>query len=126
MHRTTRRLMPLAALVAAFVVVTGLVVGYGARGTAAHEGESHPAHIHSGTCDTLGDVVYPLNDVGGAMMDANGTPVPSMEMGAKDAIPVDASMTTVQATLNDLVGTAYAINVHESADNIGNYIACGN
>jgi hypothetical protein len=23
----------------------------------------HPAHIHSGTCETLGDVVYPLNDL---------------------------------------------------------------
>jgi plastocyanin len=126
MHRTTRRLMPLAALVAAFVVVTGLVVGHGARGTAAHEGETHPIHIHSGTCATLGDVVYPLNDLGGPMMDANGTPIASMPMGATDAIPVDVSITTVQATLNDLVGTAYAINVHESAENIGNYIACGN
>jgi hypothetical protein len=25
--------------------------------------EAHPAHIHSGTCDELGDVVYPLADV---------------------------------------------------------------
>src|SRR5262245_29484815 len=126
MHRTPRRLMPLAALVAAFVVVTGLVVGYQVRGTSAHEGESHPAHIHSGTCAQLGDVVYPLNDVGGAMMDANGTSMAGMEMGAADAIPVDVSVTTVQTDLNALVGGAFAINVHESAENIGNYIACGN
>lgn len=24
---------------------------------------AHPAHIHNGTCDQLGDVVYPLNDL---------------------------------------------------------------
>jgi plastocyanin len=126
MRRTTRQLMPLAALVAAFVVVTGLVAGYGARGTSAHEGKTHPAHIHNGTCDNLGDVVYPLNAVGAPMTDANGTPIPEMQMGATDAIPVDVSVTTVAASLNDLVGAAYAINVHESAENIGNYIACGN
>jgi plastocyanin len=125
MHRTARRLMPLAAIVAAFVVITGLVVGYGARGTSAHEGEAHPAHIHSGSCATLGDVVYPLSDVGGAMMDANGTPIAGTAMGAADAIPVDVSVTTVQADLNTLLGSEYAINVHESAENIGNYIACG-
>jgi plastocyanin len=117
--------MPLAALVAAFIVVTGLVVGYQARSTSAHEGETHPAHIHSGSCATLGDVVYPLNDVGGPMMDANGTPMAGMEMGASSAIPTDVSITTVQADLNTLLGSAYAINVHESAENIGNYIACG-
>jgi hypothetical protein len=31
-------------------------------GTAAGDGP-HPAHIHSGTCDELGDVVFPLADV---------------------------------------------------------------
>jgi plastocyanin len=118
--------MPLAALVAAVAVVTGLVVGYVARGTSAHEGAAHPAHIHSGTCATLGDVVYPLSDVGGPMMDASGTAVAGMAMGATDAIAVDVSVTTVQADLNTIVSGGHAINVHESAENIGNYIACGN
>jgi hypothetical protein len=27
------------------------------------QAESHPAHIHSGTCDQLGDVVVPLTDL---------------------------------------------------------------
>jgi plastocyanin len=47
-------------------------------------------------------------------------------MGATDAIPVQTSTTVIQTTLDDLVGEAYALNVHESAENIGNYIACGN
>ena len=64
----------------------------------------HPAHIHSGTCTELGDVVYPLTDV-----DASGE-----------------SVTVVDATLSDLLTTGpYAINIHLSADEIETYVACG-
>jgi hypothetical protein len=64
----------------------------------------HPAHIHSGTCAELGDVVHPLTDV-----DASG-----------------ASVTVVEAPLADLSSTGtYAINIHLSADDIGTYVACG-
>jgi hypothetical protein len=64
----------------------------------------HPAHIHSGTCAELGDVVHPLTDV-----DASG-----------------ASVTVVEAPLTDLSSTGtYAINIHLSADDIGTYVACG-
>jgi plastocyanin len=125
MQRALRRLIPLAAVVAAVVVVTGLVVGYGTRGTSAHEGETHPVHIHSGSCAALGDVVYPLNDLGAAMTDASGTPVATMQMGSPSAIPVDVSVTTVQTTLAAIADGNHAINAHESAENIGNYIACG-
>ena len=89
-------------------------------------GGDHPAHIHSGTCATLGDVVHPLSDVSAQAMN-NGTPMAMMDMmmGSGAAIPVESSVTTVQAALSDIVGGEHAINVHESADNIGNYIACG-
>jgi hypothetical protein len=64
----------------------------------------HPAHIHSGTCAELGDVVYPLTDV-----DASGE-----------------SVTVVDVPLADLLsGGPYAINIHLSADEIGTYVACG-
>lgn len=64
----------------------------------------HPAHIHSGTCAQLGDVVYPLTDV-----DASGE-----------------SVTVVNVPLSDLLTTGpYAINIHLSADEIGTYVACG-
>src|SRR5215211_1780685 len=63
-----------------------------------------PAHIHSGTCAELGDVVYPLTDV-----DASGE-----------------SITVVETSLADLSATGpYAINIHLSADDIGTYVACG-
>ena len=63
-----------------------------------------PTHIHSGQCgDTLGGVSYALTNV------VSG-----------------ASTTSVDATLSSLLTGDFAINGHESAENIGNYIFCGN
>jgi hypothetical protein len=49
----------------------------------------------------------------------------SPAMGATTAIPVETSQTLVDASLDDLLAQPYAINVHESQDNIQHYIACG-
>jgi hypothetical protein len=118
-------LIPVGVLVAVFALAMGAAVGFG--GASAQDMDApHPAHIHSGSCAALGDVVFPLTDVGGPMMDAMGTPMAAgMAMGAADAIPVKTSVTTVQADLNTILSGEHAINVHESAENIGNYIACG-
>lgn len=82
-----------------------------------------PAHIHSGTCDELGDVVAPLTDLalagGGTGADAAATDTTS------GAVPAEYSFSTVPLTLDDILAADHAINVHESADNIQNYIACG-
>jgi hypothetical protein len=97
--------------------------------------EGHPAHIHSGTCATLGDVVYPLNNLTPSGMDA--TPMDMMstpESGAMGAMGtpmagagqvVAQSTTDVDAALDDILAAEHAINVHESTENIQNYIACG-
>jgi len=97
---------------------------------------AHPAHIHNGTCDQLGDVVYPLNDL--MAPGAAGTPAAESQNTMVEATPasgmastgsegqvVAESTTMVSTTLDELLGAPYAINVHESAENIGNYIACG-
>jgi len=103
-----------------------------------------PAHIHSGTCETLGDVVFPLNELtraGSDMpMDATAvaavstpaeneaTPEMTMTGATPDAgagVPVASSSTIVETSLEDILGAEHAINVHESAENIQNYIACG-
>src|SRR5699024_9707493 len=47
----------------------------------------HPAHIHDGTCENLGDVAYPLEDI------ENGE-----------------SETTVDVALDELTSGEYAIN----------------
>ena len=65
-------------------------------------GGSEPAHIHVGSCPTVGAVKYPLTNV------VNGT-----------------STTTVNAPLATLTAGAYAINVHQSVANIKTYVASG-
>lgn len=62
-----------------------------------------PAHIHTGTCKKLNPKpAYPLTNVSG------GT-----------------STTTVNASLSSLETGRFAVNVHESVQNIGTYVACG-
>ncbi len=67
------------------------------------KGESHPAHIHVGTCPTPGAVKYPL------------TPIVEGK-----------SVTLVDVAIDDLwKSLPLAINVHKSAADIKTYIACG-
>jgi hypothetical protein len=77
----------------------------------------HPAHIHAGQCPGIGDVVARLNDV---------TVAGNESQGAADHIHVDVSKTTVSLALSDILAADHAINVHQSADDLDTYIACGN
>jgi plastocyanin len=101
--------------VAALAALTFLTPGLAAQDD---EAEVHPAHIHSGTCAELGDVVLPLNDVTHIGDDSDRT-------GAASAIPVKSSVTVVDMPLQEIVDGGHAINVHLSADEIDSYIACG-
>lgn len=70
---------------------------------AGPDGEPQPVHIHEGNCRDLGDVAFPLEDV------------------------VDGvSESTADVSLSELIGgTDYAINVHQSEDQMDVYVACG-
>jgi hypothetical protein len=112
---------------AALALVAALA---GARWTAAQDATpapqaevAHPAHIHGGTCAALGDVVFPLTDV--ALAPAAETATPPAQPMLMHADEVLTSVTTVDVALADLLAGQYAINVHESAETIGTYIACG-
>jgi hypothetical protein len=64
---------------------------------------SQPAHIHPGTCADLDPLpAYPLTPLSGG-----------------------ASQTTVAASIDDLRGGAFAINVHLSEEEIRTSVACG-
>lgn len=65
---------------------------------------AQPAHVHDGTCADLKGPVYPLTSITG------GTST-SMLKGV---------------TIDDLLKTPHAINVHDSAADLGKYVACGN
>ncbi len=86
----------------------------------------HPAHIHTGTCDELGNVVHPLEDVTGETL--SGTPEATPE-SEDEGLPGDVlakSRTTVDVSLEDLLAEPHAVNVHESAEAVDVYVACGN
>ena len=68
------------------------------------EGVAQPAHIHTGTCDNLGGVKYPLHPVTNGISE---TVVPNV-------------------TLATFTKGAWAINVHQSTSDLKSYVACGN
>lgn len=100
------------------VSLAGGTVGF-AQDTGASDMPARPNHIHEGSCDNLDPApLYVLNDLvlaeGEAQYGGDGSPA-----------VVQSGVTTVDAALADLVAGDFSINVHESADNIENYIACG-
>ena len=101
--------------VAALAALTLLAPGMAAQDD---EAEVHPAHIHSGSCAELGDVVAPLTDI----TEVGGE---SERTGPASAIPVKGSVTVVDMPLQEIIDGGHAINVHLSADEIDTYIACG-
>lgn len=71
--------------------------------TSASVDQSQPAHIHRGSCATLGEVVYTLSQV------VNGS-----------------SETTITAAFEALKSNLpLTINVHKSVAESGTYVACG-
>lgn len=104
-----------------FVRAALLVAGMGLAAiipalAAQVEDAPHPAHIHSGTCETLGEVVVPLADV---------APLGSDSVGPESAIPIKTSTTRIEMPLQAIIDGGHAINIHKSADEIDTYIACG-
>jgi hypothetical protein len=67
-------------------------------------------------CPAPGDVVAALSDV---------SAIPGDSMGAGAAIPVEAGISTVDLALADILAADHAFVVHQSADDMGTYIACG-
>ena len=75
-----------------------------------------PAHIHTGSCDEVGEVVAPLQDLTAPVGDA---------LGQTGAVTAETSFTPVPLTLDQILAGEHVVNVHLSADEIDTYIACG-
>jgi len=129
-------LTALLALVAMIAMGTPAALAQDATPTASAE-PAHPAHIHNGSCTALADVVYPLSDIvtynltnsfsfgPAATPDASEMATPMPSAATSETQPVLFSYTHIDANVGELLTGAFAINVHESAENIQNYIACG-
>jgi hypothetical protein len=114
--RLIHRRAPRFAAVIAFAALLLVAPAGIAQTPVGDAAEAHPVHIHSGTCAELGDVVVPLADVA----------FPEGEhAGAESAIPMKLSLNVVDTPLEDILAAPHAINVHQSADEIDLYIACG-
>lgn len=101
-------------LTATLLAMVALLGAFGSGMTAQDVVDApHPSHVHQGSCADLNpDVAYPLSDI---------EPVgPDAELG-----DVEVGVTSLDITLDELLAEPFAINVHESAENASNYIACG-
>ena len=76
---------------------------------------SRLAHIHAGTCEELGIVVYSFPDIRTFRLDEG-------EEAGVGAIELIAG--TTQTPLSGLFGEPFSVHVHESAQNKQTYIAC--
>tara|TARA_Y100000310_G_C20627678_1_gene786868 strand:+ start:368 stop:844 length:477 start_codon:yes stop_codon:yes gene_type:complete len=66
-------------------------------------GIPHPVHLHSGSCDSLGNIVFPLNSI--------------VDGSSKTTLGVSVKEFQSQLPL--------AINVHKAENELGVNIACG-
>lgn len=91
----------------------------------AHAEHGHPARIHTGTCEELGGVAFPLNGVG-ASVDLENAPIPTPSVvNEESAYQVMVGETTIDGSLDDLLAADHAVMIYES-DEAMDAIACGN
>jgi plastocyanin len=89
--------------------------------TAGPEGNLEPvepsrlAHIHAGTCEELGIVVYSFPDLETFRLD---------EGDAAGVGAIELITGTTQTALSGLFGEPFSVHVHESAQNKQTYVAC--
>jgi plastocyanin len=81
------------------------------------EAESRLAHIHAGTCDELGIVVY-------SMPDLKTYRINQGESGGLGSIELITG--TANVPISDLFSEPFSIHVHESAKSKQIYLACAN
>jgi hypothetical protein len=118
--RQTARVVLVGSAFTLFAIVALTItsaVAQEATPVAQQVSPARPAHIHSGNCVELGDVVVPLTDLTAPVGESVGQ--------ADSATPAESSFTNVPMTLDAIVGADHAINVHLSAERIDTYIACG-
>src|SRR5215212_1568145 len=94
-----------------------VAVSWSAMGTLAQASSpQHPADIRVGDCISLGEAVAPL----APLVVPDGDP-----QGQAGATPVQQSVTEVPLLLEDILRANYSVAVHDSPEQVGTPIACG-
>lgn len=114
-----RRWTALGLPITILMVLATLTLGMSAPRASAAQGDDvpHPGHIHTGTCEQLGDIAFPLSNIAAIRG--------GEDLGNASAVPVEASETVVDVSLGELLNGEFAVNLHRSAQAIQDYIACG-
>ena len=126
-----RSLIAVTALSSLLIAPSALAQDATPVGGTANDAVAHPAHIHAGTCAELDpNPLVPLADVTLPLVGDDGDQAPTSDdiRGAIDQPLVEVSQNDdldTDVTFDELFETSHAINVHESAENIDVYIACG-
>ena len=86
---------------------------------------AHPANVHVGDCQELGDARFPLGDLAAGLVTRDGTPdTTTGAVGIDPGVPVAISTTTLDVTIAELLSSPHAINVLKNdGDNLA--VACG-
>ena len=116
-----------ASMIAVTSLVLGILVGLSVDPVTAQDdaGTSHPAHLHDGTCEAPGEVVAPLSNIGSDFV-LYGQPAEDIQpVGLESGIDVISSATTIEMPLSTFLESEHVLMVHESEQNIQNYVACG-
>jgi hypothetical protein len=91
---------------------------------ASAQDTSHPAGIYFGTCPEPGNALVTLWDTSSTFL-VEGEADAGDGVGSEAGFPVEASVTTVEMPLADLVATEHAIVVHRSQSEMDDYLVCG-
>ena len=90
-----------------------------------------PAHIHAGTCEEPGEIVWELAEGGFGLPMPFEIETPSTVsatyVGPDAANPAIVSVTTLDATIRELVADSHVIDAHTAAEDVeaATRIACG-
>jgi len=123
------------SLIRNLVLTTALVLGLvsAANVTAQQETPppSHPSHIHVGTCDDLDpNPVMPLNNIEPITSGDDDDDDDEQSSDAQGVLTASQVLYAEsddgdQLSWDDMLAQSHSINVHESDENVQNYIACG-
>jgi len=87
---------------------------------------SHPAHIHAGDCVDLDpNPAAPLNNIEPLLNDSDDDNANEPQGYLTAAKVLYSDSEDVDLAFDDVLAETHSINVHESDENIENYIACG-
>ena len=101
-----------------------LALTVAAAAPASAQDTSHPAGIYFGTCPEPGNTLVTLWDASPSFL-VDGVADAGDGVGSQGGFPVEASVTTVEMPLADLVATEHAILVHRSQAEMDDYLVCG-